>query len=209
MMPLLWDTFDRHIRAGLSPLKAAITGARELANPIIAISIVLIAVYLPIGFVGGLTGILFTEFVFTLAGAVAISAIIALTLSPMMCSKILPAAQTNKNKFEIFIDTNFDKVHVRYKELLTRSFNHLNVTAVFAVIIFISIGVLYNTTKTELAPDEDQGLLLADLTASPNASVRQTSLYSKDFYERIQPFKEVEHIINSMASPMPMVLSVL
>ncbi len=191
---IIVENIDRHIRAGLTPFKAAIMGARELANPIIAITIVLIAVYLPIGFVGGLTGILFTEFVFTLAGAVAISAIIALTLSPMMCSKILPAAQANKNKFEIYVDTRFDKLHNHYKNLLTRSFDHLNVTAVFAVIIFISIALLYKTTKTELAPDEDQGLLLTSLTASPNASVHQVSLYSKDFYQRMKPFEEVEHI---------------
>ncbi|MGA2654450.1 MAG: efflux RND transporter permease subunit [Gammaproteobacteria bacterium] len=191
---IMVENIDRHIREGLSPLKASIIGARELANPIIAISIVLIAVYLPIGFVGGLTGILFTEFVFTLAGAVAISAIVALTLSPMMCSKILPASEKGKNNFEMYIDTQFNKLHDRYKALLTRSFESLNVTAVFAVIIFIGIGVLYNTTMTELAPDEDQGLLLADLTTSPNASVYQTSLYSQDFYERIKPFKEVKHI---------------
>ncbi|HRE31985.1 MAG TPA: efflux RND transporter permease subunit, partial [Candidatus Berkiella sp.] len=83
------ENVQRHIEEGKSKLEAAIQGARELANPVIAISIVLIAVYVPIGFMGGLTGALFTEFAFTLAGSVGISAIVALTLSPMMCSKFL------------------------------------------------------------------------------------------------------------------------
>jgi multidrug efflux pump len=191
---IMVENIDRHIREGMSPFKAALRGARELANPIIAISVVLIAVYLPIGFVGGLTGILFTEFVFTLAGAVAISAIVALTLSPMMCSKWLLPKQELKNQFETTIDFHFDKLRDRYKNLLSQSLNYLNVTIVFSIIVFISIGVLYKTTKTELAPDEDQGLLLADLTASPNANVYQTSLYSNDFYNRLKSFEGVEHI---------------
>src|SRR6202042_1553778 len=97
---------------GMKPLDAAIQGARELANPIIAMTVVLVAVYLPIGFMGGLTGALFTEFAFTLAGAVTISAVIALTLSPMMCSKLLkPQENHNKERFALWINEQFNKVH--------------------------------------------------------------------------------------------------
>src|SRR4029077_15870168 len=98
------ENVQRHMEEGVPRFKAAIKGARELANPIIAISIVLIAVYVPIGFMGGLTGALFTEFAFTLAGSVAISAIIALTLSPMMCSKFLNITHNQDNHFVAFID---------------------------------------------------------------------------------------------------------
>ncbi len=192
---IMVENIDRHIQAGLSPVQASIQGARELANPIIAISIVLIAVYLPIGFVDGMTGTLFTEFAFTLAGAVAISAIIALTLSPMMCSKLMRAkTKTDTHQFIDFVDDHFAKLRESYKNLLTRSFNYLNVTIVFAIIIMISIVFLYSSSKAELAPDEDQGLLLSDLTTTPNASVYQTSMYSHDFYQRMATFKEVKHI---------------
>lgn len=191
---IMVENIDRHIHAGLSPFKAAIQGARELANPIIAISIVLIAVYLPVGFMGGMTGTLFTEFAFTLAGAVAISAIIALTLSPMMCSKLMLAKQDHKPAFAQYVDEHFAKIHDRYKDLLVRSFNHLNVTMVFAVIVIIGIIFLYSNSKSELAPAEDQGLLLSDLMTSPNASLHQTALYSQEFYKRISKFEDVKHM---------------
>ena len=90
------ENVQRHMEDGMSTFNAAVLGASELANPIIAISVVLIAVYVPIGFMGGLTGALFTEFAFTLAGAVGVSAIVALTLSPMMCSKFLNDRNHNK-----------------------------------------------------------------------------------------------------------------
>lgn len=188
------ENVDRHIRAGKSAIDAAIIGVRELANPIIAISVVLIAVYLPIGFMGGLTGILFKEFAFTLAGSVAISAIIALTLSPMMCSKLMRLEPTKAHHLVEKINDQFEKIRERYKNLLGRTLQYIDVTAVFSVIIIISMIALYMTSKSELAPDEDQGLLLADLTTAPNANVYQTSLYSQDFYKRLSKFEEVKHI---------------
>jgi multidrug efflux pump len=126
---------------GLSTLEASFLGAQELANPIIAISVVLIAVYLPIGFMGGLTGALFTEFAFTLAGAVAISAVIALTLSPMMCSKFL--RHTNHNRLIHFIDMVFNKLQNVYQRTLHTTLNFLPVVGVFSGLIFISIYFLY------------------------------------------------------------------
>ncbi|MFA6036743.1 MAG: efflux RND transporter permease subunit [Legionellales bacterium] len=192
---IMVENIDRHIQAGLSPLKAAVKGARELANPIIAISVVLIAVYLPIGFTGGMTGTLFTEFAFTLAGAVAISAIVALTLSPMMSSKLMKAnTQDNPSAFTEFVDAHFKRLHDSYKDLLSRSFNHMNVTITFAIIVIVSLAFLYNGSKSELAPTEDQGLLLSDLMASPNASVYQTSIYSKELYKGISKFEDVRHV---------------
>jgi len=186
------ENVHRHMENGMSALDASFLGARELANPIIAISVVLIAVYLPIGFMGGLTGALFTEFAFTLAGAVAISAIIALTLSPMMCSKFL--RHTNHNMLIHFIDKVFDKLQSAYQRTLHETLNLLPVVGVFAALIFTSIYFLYATSKSELAPREDQGIIISLLTAAPNATLKQTGLYSKESYEMIKSFPETDHI---------------
>lgn len=188
------ENVQRHIEDGIPPLKAALQGARELANPIIAISVVLIAVYVPIGFMGGLTGALFTEFAFTLAGAVGVSAIIALTLSPMMCSKLLKLSKEGNNKFVSFIDRQFETLRLRYQHGLHSSLDSLPVTAVFAIIILGSIYFLYSTAKVELAPEEDQGIILSQLTASPNASLTQTQLYSNQVYKLYTTFPETERV---------------
>lgn len=190
------ENIHRHIEEGIPPLKASIQGARELANPIIAISVVLIAVYVPIGFMGGLTGALFTEFAFTLAGAVGISAIVALTLSPMMCSKLFEPADKEKNhghKFMEWIDEKFEQLHLAYERTLEHSLDYLMVTSVFATIILISIYFLYLTSKSELAPQEDQGLVISQLTAAPNASLQQTELYATLIDKVFRQFPETEH----------------
>lgn len=186
------ENVHRHMEEGKTRLAASFLGARELANPIIAISVVLIAVYLPIGFMGGLTGALFTEFAFTLAGAVAISAVIALTLSPMMCSKLL--TNSNHNLFITFINNQFNKLQNAYKKALTETLNYLPVVGVFAGLIFTSIYFLYATSKSELAPREDQGIIISMLTAAPNASLTQTGLYSKENYKIFKSFPETDHI---------------
>ncbi len=182
----------RHIENGMKPLEASLLGAQELASPIIAISVVLIAVYVPIGFMGGLTGALFSEFAFTLAGAVAVSALIALTLSPMMCSKFLKS--TSQNRFTVFIDTHFTKLEKRYENILHQSLNHLSVTGVFAIIILVSIYFLYGGSKSELAPQEDQGIVVNQSIGAPNAALGQTELYSSQVYKVFSSFPESDHV---------------
>lgn len=174
------ENIERHIEEKKTAFEAAILGARELANPIIAITIVLIAVYFPIGFMGGLTGALFTEFAFTLAGAVTISAIIALTLSPMMSSKLLKPASHDRgqNRFIFYIHRQFDRLRQIYQKNLHRSLDYLPVVLVFSVLILLSIYFLFITSKSELAPMEDQGIVLSQITAAPNASLKQTKLFS-------------------------------
>jgi multidrug efflux pump len=184
------ENIYRHIENGMKPMDASILGARELANPIIAISVVLIAVYLPIGFMGGLTGILFTEFAFTLAGAVAISAIIALTLSPMMCSKLLK--EHNPTRLSAFIDRQFGSLEKGYENILHRSLNILPVMGLFSFIIIVSIYFLYVDSKSELAPQEDQGIILEQMAGAPNASLGQTQLYSQEVYEVCKQFPETD-----------------
>jgi multidrug efflux pump len=187
------ENVQRHMEEGLSRMQAALLGARELAQPIIAISVVLVAVYVPIGFMGGLTGALFTEFAFTLAGAVGVSAIIALTLSPMMCSRFLK--ETNhKSPFIQRIDYHFNRLHRGYERSLKNSLDHLAVTAVFAALIILSIGYLFSTSKSELAPQEDQGVIISQLTTAPNATLDQTRLYSDYIYKIYRSFPETDAV---------------
>lgn len=186
------ENAHRHIEDGMSRFKAAIVAARELANPIIATSVVLVAIYLPIGFMGGLTGALFTEFAFTLAGAVIISTIVALTLSPMMCSKVLAVHDKEVGGFSGTVDKYFGKFSQGYMSLLHHALNFLPVTIIFAIIIILSNYFLFATSRSELAPEEDQGIILAQMATAPNASLDQTILFTKQIYENFSSFPEVE-----------------
>ncbi len=189
------ENVHRHMEAGTSGLQAALLGARELANPIIAMTVVLIAVYVPIGFMGGLTGSLFTEFAFTLAAAVAVSAVVALTLSPMMCSRFLrPFQKTNPQRLMAFVDLQFERLRRVYARLLCGALDYLPVTAVFALIILISIYFLYLTSKSELAPQEDQGVVIALVTAAPDATLQQTQLYTKEVYRIFAAYPQTDHV---------------
>ena len=188
------ENVQRHIEDGMPRMKAALQGARELANPIIAISVVLIAVYVPIGFMGGLTGALFTEFAFTLAGSVGVSAIIALTLSPMMCSRLLKPNSNGGNKFIQWVDKHFESLRKKYEVALHDLLDYKIVVAVFAVIILTSIYFLYSTAKNELAPTEDQGIILAQMTTAPNATLAQTQLYSNEIYKIFKSYPETARV---------------
>lgn len=185
----------RHLEDGQSRYKAAIYGARELAKPILAITIVLIAVYLPVGFIGGLTGALFTEFAFSLAGAVTISAIIALTLSPMMCAKFLNNdMNATKSKFVLWIERAFRKLEYIYRKKLSRSLNYLPVIVVFAAIIFFSNFFLFFSSDSELAPQEDLGIIIAQVTAEANASLARTQSFGKQVQDIFKKYPEMAHI---------------
>ncbi len=188
------ENVQRHMEEGMSTYQAAVQGARELANPIIAISVVLIAVYVPIGFMSGLTGALFTEFAFTLAGAVTISAIVALTLSPMMCSKFLKLSDNGGNRFLKWVNYHFGRLERGYHRVLHSSLNTLPVTAVFAAIILTSIYFLYASSKSELAPTEDQGVIISQLTTGPNATLEQTQLYSNAVSKIYMSFPEASRV---------------
>jgi multidrug efflux pump len=192
------ENVNRHLEEGETPINAAIMGARELGRPIIAMTVVLIAVYVPIAFQGGLTGALFTEFAFTLVGTVTISAVVALTLSPMMSSRMLKshAATTRgwQQKFVEFIDRTFENLRRRYESWLHGSLGYLPVTAVFALIVLSSIYFLYTEAKSELAPQEDQGIIIASSTPAPNATLQQKLLYSRQVYELFAGYPETAHV---------------
>jgi len=189
------ENVNRHMEEGKPPLESALIGAKELVGPIFAMTIVLVAVYLPIGFLGGLTGALFTEFAFTLAGAVTVSAVIALTLSPMMCSRFLkPHAGYSEHGFVVFLDRQFARLREGYRRTLHGTLNYVPVAAVFAAIVLTSIYFLYATSKSELSPQEDQGILIALVTTAPNATLQQTQLNSRQVYQTFASFPENDHV---------------
>jgi multidrug efflux pump len=192
------ENVNRHIEEGMTPMDAAIRAARELGNPIIAMTIVLVAVYVPIGFQGGLTGALFTEFAFTLVGAVTISGIVALTLSPMMCSRLFkPHAENDKGweqRLTATIDRTFERVRAGYEKRLRNSLNYLQVTLLFAAIVLGSIYFLWSGSKKELAPQEDQGVVIALETPSPDATLQQKILYAEQVYKIFSGYPETAHV---------------
>ncbi len=176
------ENVDRHMKEGKSPLEASLIAARELGGPILAMTIVLIAVYIPIGFQGGLTGALFTEFAFTLASAVAVSGLIALTLSPMMCSRIFTEEQ-EASPFVQKIDLVFEKVHHSYQTILRELLSTWQVIIVMGVILLGGVAYLYATARAELAPTEDQGIVLMSASGPPNSTVNQMQTYADQIYQ--------------------------
>jgi len=181
------ENVNRHLEEGMAPVAAAMQAARELGTAILAMTVVLLAVYVPIGFQGGLTGALFTEFVFTLAGAVTVSAVIALTLSPMMCSKLLKPHHAGDTGWEArvvgFIDVRFERLRGWYQGKLERSLQYTPVTAVLVVLVVVSIALLYHSAKSELAPQEDQGFVGGQPTSAPDATLQRKLLYAHQAYD--------------------------
>jgi len=171
------ENVERHLQEGLTPLDSALKAARELVGPLIAMTITLAAVYAPIGLQGGLTGTLFKEFAFTLAGAVVVSGIVALTLSPMMSSKLLRANDSHEG-FGGWVNQRFDVLRRRYKQLLTDTLRWRPVTLTLAVIIMLLGIPFYALSMKELAPKEDQGVILGVIQAAPNSTIDQTSTYA-------------------------------
>ncbi len=186
------ENVDRHMKDAHSPFKAALLAARELASPIIAMTIVLIAVYVPVGFQGGLTGALFTEFAFTLAGAVVISAIVALTLSPMLCSKVLRESDHRK-PFVKRIDKVSNWVRDRYRRTLHSSLDTWLVAIVFGALILAGNVYLFRTASSELAPQEAQGIVLAQTQGPPDATITQMDLYTRQIFDVAKSLPEYTH----------------
>ncbi len=177
------ENVDRHMKEeGKTPLQSALLAARELGGPILAMTVVLVAVYVPIGFQKGLTGALFGEFAFTLAGAVTVSAIVALTLSPMMCARFFKAEQES-GRFVQFIDRQFERVRGAYQRMLHGTLATFSVIVVMGLMLFGATLLLDMTSKSELAPEEDQGFLFYQLKAAPNSTAQQMIGYSQQMFE--------------------------
>ncbi|MGL4933591.1 MAG: multidrug efflux RND transporter permease subunit [Aeromonas sp.] len=164
------ENVDRHIKEGEEPFRAAIIGTREIAVPVIAMTVTLGAVYAPIALMGGITGSLFKEFALTLAGAVFISGIIALTLSPMMCAKMLKANE-KPGKFESTVHHMLERMTDRYDRMLHAVMKKRIVVVLFAIIVFASLPLLFKFIPSELAPSEDKGVMAVLGTAPANANL--------------------------------------
>jgi multidrug efflux pump len=192
------ENVNRHLEQGMAPVPSALLAARELASPIIAMTIVLLAVFVPIGFQGGLTGALFVEFAFTLAGSVTVSAVIALTLSPMMCSRLLKPYSKDASDWQSrlvrWIDARFDRVRVGYRRRLESVLRYTPVIAVFVLVILGSIYYLYSSSHSELAPQEDQGFVLMQPTFAPNATLDQKELNDGAVFSLVQQLIQPDHI---------------
>ncbi len=195
------ENVDRHMKKeGKGPLDAALQAARELGGPIIAMTIVLVAVYVPIGFQGGLTGALFTEFAFTLAGAVTVSGVVALTLSPMMASRIFTAEQES-GRFVRFVDRQFDWLHSRYQRLLHATLDTWLVPVVMGALLLGGVVYLFMTSKAELAPQEDQGVVLAQVLGPANATPQQMNTYAKQVFEIAHALPEYDQMFQITGVP--------
>ena len=191
------ENIERHLHMGKTPFQAAIDAARELVTPIIAMTITLATVYTPVALQGGLTGSLFREFAFTLAGAVLISGFVALTLSPMMGSKLLRAGDTEKG-FAGFINHQFDKFKALYTRLLAGTLEYRPVVLTLWVIVALLIVPFYMFSQKELAPPEDQNFLFGIMQAAPNSTIDQTKLFAKsveDVYQSIPEHKATFQIV--------------
>ena len=187
------ENVERHLHLGERPFDAAIRAARELVGPIIAMTITLAAVYAPIGIQGGLTGALFREFAFTLAGAVIVSGVVALTLSPMMGSKLLRAGDTEKG-FAGWVNRRFDGVRRAYTRMLTGTLNYRPVVFALWAIVALLIVPFYMFSQRELAPKEDQSVVFGIIQAAPNATIDQTKLFSSQVHDVYRSFPESESI---------------
>lgn len=185
------ENVHRHIEQGESPFHAAITAARELGMPILAMTTTLVAVYAPIGFMGGLVGTLFTEFAFTLAGAVLISGAVALTLSPMLSSKVLRPAG-GATRFERAVEGVFTWLAHRYRALLRSSLQSLPVTIVFAAAMLASIYFMFLSTPNELAPTEDQSILFFQARGPQTATLEYNEAYGEQIVRLFESFPEYE-----------------
>jgi multidrug efflux pump len=184
---LVVENIYRHIGEGLRPLQAALQGAREIAKPVIATTIVLCLVYAPIGLLGGLTGVLFQEFAFTLVGTIIISTIIALTLSPMMCSRVLRPTVDN-NAYARFIHARFERLHRAYEGMLASSLKTRSVTVVFVFFIVAMIVLILfppppmKFIQNELAPEEDQGVIFTFSQAPDHSNIDYLNKYTAPYH---------------------------
>ena len=177
---VVMENIHRHIEEGLSPLDASLLGARELVGPVIAMTVTLMAVYAPIGFLSGVTGVLFKEFAFTLAGSVLISGIIALTLTPMMCSRILKPTHgegAEPNRLADFLDRKFEEWRSSFKRRLHGALDTRPVILTFGSIVLLSCYFLFRAMPAELAPEEDFGFAFSIVESDGYASQHYQDQY--------------------------------
>jgi multidrug efflux pump len=187
------ENIERHLHEGMKPFDAAIAAARELVGPIIAMTITLAAVYAPVGIQGGLTGALFREFAFTLAGAVVVSGVVALTLSPMMGAKLLRTGDSERG-FAGFVNRRFDSIRKTYSRTLAGTLRFRPVVLTLWGIVVVLAVPFYMFSQKELAPVEDQGVVFGIVQASANSTLDQTKIYTAKVNEVYRSFPETKNV---------------
>ena len=192
------ENVERHLRKGLTPHEAAVLGARELVGPVIAMTLTLAAVYAPIGFQGGLTGALFREFALTLAGAVTISGVVALTLSPMMSAKLLRSVHGEERGFSGFVNRRFDRFRTAYGRVLDGTLANRPAVYLVWLVITAMTPVMFMFSPAELAPAEDQGVIFGILTGSANATADQKAISGKAVEQAFLGMKEIDFTFQLM-----------
>lgn len=199
------ENIHRHIEEGLKPFDAALQGAREIAFPVIAMTLTLAAVYAPIGFMTGMTGALFKEFAFTLAGAVILSGVIALTLSPMMCAHFL-VPHNNDRGFARYVDNKFLRLKNWYQDHLHVALDFKKLLFVFAVIVMVSCFFLFKTSPQQLAPQEDQGIVWIMGQAPQSTNIDYMEAFTKQLNTIFPKYHSMQDyfIINGMGGPNTM-----
>ena len=194
------ENVDRHIKLGETPFRAAIIGTREIAVPVISMTIALIAVYSPMALMGGITGTLFKEFALTLAGAVFISGIVALTLSPMMTSKLLKG-HDKPSKLEVRVNRTLTKINNAYTYVLGLVMANRKCMLVFAAAIFATLPVLFNSLSSELTPTEDKGAFLAIGSAPSNVNVDYVQAAMAPYQKMLTDTDEVQFAMSISGVP--------
>lgn len=185
------ENVERHVREGRSRLQAALIGARELVGPILAMTITLAAVYAPIGFQGGLTGTLFLEFAMTLAAAVVVSGVVAVTLSPVMSSKFVhPSGE--EGRLTKLVNRGFDVVRRAYTRMLDGALQIRWAIVAVAILVTASAWPMYMASRQELAPVEDQGHISMFMQAAPDSSLVASNRESLRVIDQVTSFPEAE-----------------
>ncbi|MEO8206960.1 MAG: efflux RND transporter permease subunit, partial [Chthoniobacterales bacterium] len=186
------ENIERHLHLGENPFQAAIKAARELTGPLIAMTITLAAVYAPIGFQGGLTGTLFREFALTLSGAVIISGVVALTLSPMMGSRLLRAGDTQKG-YAGWVNHRFESLKSAYRRTLERTLSYRPLILSISAVVVAMGFLFYMFAQKELAPVEDQGFMFSIVLGQANSTLDQTLLFADKINETYTSLPETQH----------------
>jgi multidrug efflux pump len=186
------ENVERHVREGRTPIDAALLGARELVGPVIAMTVTLAAVYAPIAFQGGLTGSLFREFALTLAGAVCISGVVALTLSPVMASRLLSHDREERG-LPGRINRDFEKLKKFYGRVLDKTLTMRPTIYIVWIALSLLAIPMYMMSANELAPTEDQGVVFGILDGPADASIEQTSFYADEVFKKFSSVPEYDH----------------
>ncbi|PHQ81388.1 MAG: multidrug transporter AcrB, partial [Coxiella sp. (in: Bacteria)] len=188
---VMLENIHRHIEEGMTPMAAAFKGSKEIGFAILAMSITLVAVYAPVGFIQGVTAELFKEFAFTLAGSVVISGFVALTLSPMMCSRVL-TAESGESRMAQFLDRAFERLALQYRGLLEFALKYRLFVIAILVVIAVFGFLIFRSLHSEFIPQEDYGTMNIGLVSPTDASIEYTEKYTAQVEQILKSIPQIK-----------------